>query len=810
MSANDDNSKTHSGDKKATPAQPVPGPSGLNRPLGSIRPLGTTPTLGSRAIGNTAAPAGGTMGGPTLTRTGAPKMTFLPTVPVRRRAQQAETQSEPVAGPSTSGDGAARGGRGRGRGGAPGAGRGRGDVEMVASGPFALGPAASSGSYRKPANAGAAVGLMGPAHLPVGGSGLSQTAAPDIGGGRAAKKEPEDDEYAISEDEGGPGKVDMQRVGTLDYNAPVALKSRLEATRKEERRHKKKESARNDSMIMDTDETEGKDMKNALDLSESEEEEEVEDLAEHFARKTAFLGVEVDETAEPLYFFQFPHPFPSFVPDIDMTKDEAMQVDGESKKANDDDKAKSKSVTWAADVKVKEDADADAAETEKQKTFPGGSEGVAGEIEVYKSGAVKMRFGKDIVMDITAATQPAFLQQIVHVDLQKQRMSVFGNVERRFIVSPDIDTLLNNLHSGKDDKAPKAEAGLVGLERMDESRDVHDVAHKVTGVGSRDAKKAQEWIDKNITGEAHGEAKAYGSYEEVANASDVDAIYIGTPHTHHYDCAVASINAGKHVLVEKPATSNLAEWEALVQLSREKKVFLMEAMWTRFLPVTKAMKEVITSGELGELRVLHADLAGNFDINNIPKTHRILDPMLGGGALLDLGPYPLIWAILALYEDPRNEKRHPTRITGNMIKTKLTGVDSSTVFVLDFEHLDAQAILSCGITISSPENALIMRFSKGNIIVPRPIYRPDSFKVQKLAKEGSNDVAEEKEYEFKSKLVGGGWHFQADEVARCVRDGKLESDLWGLDKTSLEMKIFDEVRKQGGYVLPPGVEKVVA
>ncbi|KAG8901614.1 hypothetical protein FRC00_006007 [Tulasnella sp. 408] len=360
------------------------------------------------------------------------------------------------------------------------------------------------------------------------------------------------------------------------------------------------------------------------------------------------------------------------------------------------------------------------------------------------------------------------------------------------------------------------------------TRDVDDVTHKVTAVGSRDAKKAQEWIDKYITGDAHAEAKAYGSYEEVANASDVDAIYIGTPHTHHYDCAVACINAGKHVLVEKPATSNLAEWEALVQLAKEKNVFLMEAMWTRFLPVTKAMKEVIASGELGELRVLyvfehpsksnqylspyfrHADLAGNFDINNIPKTHRILDPQLGGGALLDLGPYPLIWAILALYEDPRNEKRHPTRITGNMIKTKLTGVDSSTVFVLDFEHLDAQAILSCGITISSPENALIMRFSNGNIIVPRPIYRPDSFKVQKLAKEGSNDVAEEKEYEFKSKLVGGGWHFQADEVARCVRDGKIQSDLWGLDKTSLEMKIFDEVRRQGGYELPPGVEKVVA
>ncbi|KAG8895922.1 hypothetical protein FRC01_012125, partial [Tulasnella sp. 417] len=314
MSANEDTSKGHSGDKKPAASQPLPGSSGLNRPLGSIRPLGTTPALGSRAIANTAAPAGGTMGGPSLTRTGAPKMTFLPHVPLRRRVQQGETQPEPTAGPSTSGDGAARGGRGRGRGGAPGAGRGRGDVEMVASGPFALGPAAAGGpgSYRKSAKGGSNVGLMGPAHMSAEGSGLSQTAAPDIGGGRAAKKELEDDEDAVSEDEGGPGKVDMQRVWTLDYNAPVALKSRSERVRKEERRHTKKDTARDDSMAIDNKDTEAKDLKNALDLSESEDEEETEDLAEHFTRKNSLRDIEIDDTAEPLYFFQFPHPFPSF------------------------------------------------------------------------------------------------------------------------------------------------------------------------------------------------------------------------------------------------------------------------------------------------------------------------------------------------------------------------------------------------------------------------------------------------------------------------------------------------------------------
>ncbi|KAG8901613.1 hypothetical protein FRC00_006006 [Tulasnella sp. 408] len=453
MSANEDTSKGQSGDKKPTPSQPLPGSSGLNRPLGSIRPLGTTPTLGSRAIANTAAPAGGTMGGPSLTRTGVPKMTFLP-------------HPETTAGPSTSGDGATRGGRGRGRG---GAGRGRGDGEMVASGPFALGPAAAgaSGSYRKPAKGGTSVGLMGPAHMAAEGSGLSQTAAPDIGGGRGAKKELEDDEDAVSEDEGGPGKVDMQRVWTLDYNAPVALKNRSERVRKEDKRHKKREAGQDDKMTIDAEEGEDKDMKNALDLSESEDEEEIEDLAEHFTRKNAFREIEIDDTAEPLYFFQFPHPFPSFVPDIDMTQDEPMLPEGEAKKPTDDEKGKGKSVSWAPDVKVKEEAEGSG--KEKQKALPSGSEGIAGKLEVYKSGAVKIRFGEDIVMDVTAATQPSFLQQIVHVDLQKQRMSVFGNVERRFIVSPDVDTLLDSLQSVKDIKVPKAEAGLAGLERMDES-----------------------------------------------------------------------------------------------------------------------------------------------------------------------------------------------------------------------------------------------------------------------------------------------------------------------------------------------------
>jgi len=185
----------------------------------------------------------------------------------------------------------------------------------------------------------------------------------------------------------------------------------------------------------------------------------------------------------------------------------------------------------------------------------------------------------------------------------------------------------------------------------------------------------------------------------------------------------------------------------------------------------------------------------------------MLDPTLGGGALLDLGPYPLVWAIIALYENPDNKRAPPSKITGSMVKTPITNVDSSTAFILDFESIHAQAILSCGLTISHNDPSVTIRFRNGNILLKGPPYKPTMLTVQYFDKPGSGDVVREEKKTF--SFEGGGWQFQADEVARCVRDGKLESELWSLDKSLLEMDVFDAVRKQGGYVLPPGVEHVV-
>ncbi|KAF9018350.1 NAD(P)-binding protein, partial [Hymenopellis radicata] len=335
------------------------------------------------------------------------------------------------------------------------------------------------------------------------------------------------------------------------------------------------------------------------------------------------------------------------------------------------------------------------------------------------------------------------------------------------------------------------------------TRDVHDVVHKVQVVGSRSVASAEKFINTVAGGDKA--IKVYGTYEEVYADKDVDTIYIGTPHTYHYINALDAIKAKKHVLCEKPVTCNSLELKALLDAAKENGVFFMEAVWTRFQPLSLEVKRIIESGALGAPVVLSADLSGDFNINNIPHTHRILDPALGGGALLDLGPYPLVWAIMALFEHPANKLTLP-KISGSMLMTPLTNVDSNTSFTLNFDQGDlrAQAVLSCSINAMRITPGVSIRFEKGVIRIQSPIYCPKEFTVQYLNQSGASVREEKRVFEY----VGGGWHFQADEVARCVRDGKLESSLWGHNKSLLEMHIFDEVRKQGGYVFPPGIEKV--
>ncbi|KAI0793890.1 NAD(P)-binding protein [Fomes fomentarius] len=334
------------------------------------------------------------------------------------------------------------------------------------------------------------------------------------------------------------------------------------------------------------------------------------------------------------------------------------------------------------------------------------------------------------------------------------------------------------------------------------TRGTTDVAHKVAAVGSRSAESAQKFIDTYINDKS---VKAYGSYAEVFADKGVDAVYIGTPHTLHYENARDALNAGKHVLCEKATTSNAAELKELLKLAKEKKLFFMEALWTRFHPLTLELKRIAEEGSLGEPVVLHADLSADFHTEKLPLTHRMLDPQLGGGALLDLGPYPMFWCMLALYEHPSNKGARPTSVTASILKSTITDVDASTSWTVNFsEHLQAQAVLSCCMTVPTAPFGATIRYKHGIITVKPPIFCAPSFTVQYFGKDGDVEREETKTFQY----VGGGWHYEADEVARGIRSGKVESDSWGHEKSIIVMETFDEIRRQGKYVLPKGVEKV--
>ncbi|KAG2144772.1 hypothetical protein BD769DRAFT_1650066 [Suillus cothurnatus] len=335
------------------------------------------------------------------------------------------------------------------------------------------------------------------------------------------------------------------------------------------------------------------------------------------------------------------------------------------------------------------------------------------------------------------------------------------------------------------------------------TRGTNDVVHKVTAVGSRSVEKAQKFINEFVNGDKT--VKAYGTYDEVYADKNVDAIYIGTPHTYHYTNALDALKAKKHVLCEKPVTLNAAELRSLIATAKENGVFFMEALWTRFQPLAKEVKELIDSGTLGMPVVVHADFSVDFGIDKLPLTHRMLDPKLGGGAILDLGPYPLIWTILALYEHPANKRTKPSKVTGTMYKTPITGVDCNTSYIAPLSP--AQAVLSCSMNVAAHNPGVTIRFEKGTIMIDAPVPCPLRYTVQYFQEGKPGEIAREDTRTF--EYVGSGWHFQADEVARCVRDGKLESELWSHDKSILEMEIFDEVRFQGGYKFPDGIEKVL-
>ena len=294
---------------------------------------------------------------------------------------------------------------------------------------------------------------------------------------------------------------------------------------------------------------------------------------------------------------------------------------------------------------------------------------------------------------------------------------------------------------------------------------------RVASVGSRDRVRAERFAT------AHGVPTTHHGYDELVEDPHVDVVYVATPHSHHREHALLAIAAGKHVLVEKAFTRNEAEAVEVLDAAREAGVFVMEAMWTRFLPHVAALRGVIARGEIGDVVNLSADHGQWFAFD---PAHRLYAPELAGGALLDLGVYPVSFALDLLGA--------PASVTAVGSLTE-TGVDGQVSVVLGYG--DAQATLSTTLWSRTATTAVVSG-TAGRIEVEGAFYAPTSFRV--VRHDGSSW--------YYDGFSGEGKQYQAAEVARRVAAGETQSPRMSWDSTLEVMRTLDEVRRQVGVVYP--------
>jgi predicted dehydrogenase len=289
---------------------------------------------------------------------------------------------------------------------------------------------------------------------------------------------------------------------------------------------------------------------------------------------------------------------------------------------------------------------------------------------------------------------------------------------------------------------------------------------------------------KEETGEAFCEKynipRCYTDYEDVAKDPDVDIIYIGTPGVFHLKDASMALNNGKHVLCEKAFTINAKQAKEMIDLAREKNLFLMEAMWTRFFPIHVKIREMLTDGAIGNVNGITINFIAKppFDPKN-----RWFDLNLGGSVLLDTASYSISWASSLFGE--------PVAITG-LASFGETGVDNQTAMVMRYAGNELVSLMSS--QISYDDKDAVIFGSTGKIVVHDPWYKPVRMTLYQEGKEPE---------EIHMPLNGyNGYEWEAIEVMNCIKAGKTESDIMPLDETLSIMKTMDTVREQWGHKFP--------
>jgi predicted dehydrogenase len=296
--------------------------------------------------------------------------------------------------------------------------------------------------------------------------------------------------------------------------------------------------------------------------------------------------------------------------------------------------------------------------------------------------------------------------------------------------------------------------------------------YEVSAIASRSLEKA------TIFAREHGIDKAYDSYEELVNDKDIDLVYIATPHSHHFDHAMLAIKHHKHVLVEKAFTANARQASILIETAKSENVFITEAIWTRYMPLSLKIRELMNSGIIGEPRLLTATLCYMME-----HKERIVRADLCGGALLDLGVYVLNFARMYFGTDIVK--------TVSNVQLGPEGMDMQECISLNFAD-GRMANLQAG--------ALCLNDRQGIINGTEGYIRVDNVNCPELVEVYRN-------YELVERIAKPadmvtGYEYQVMECRRCIEAGLSESPLMPHAETISIMQQMDSLRHEWGVVYP--------
>ena len=313
--------------------------------------------------------------------------------------------------------------------------------------------------------------------------------------------------------------------------------------------------------------------------------------------------------------------------------------------------------------------------------------------------------------------------------------------------------------------------GMIAALFAEDLRHVDDA--KLAAIGSRRAETAEAFASRFDVPQAHA------SYETLVRG-DVDVVYVATPHAFHAENTLLALEAGVPVLCEKAFAMNAREAKQMVSAAREHDLFLMEAMWTRFMPSVAEVRRVLERGQIGPVQYVGADISTVREFN---PDDRLFDPELGGGALLDLGVYPVAWTF--------DFFGSPDRVA-SMATLGPTGVDMRCSGL--FEYDDGPQVVWHASLEADAGRALTMAGPEGRIHCPRNWWKGRPF--ERLTPEGEPVETLGRPYE------GNGYQFEAEHVVRCLREGRTESPVMPLDESLAIMRAMDALRDEWGLEYP--------